>query len=377
MRCYVLIMHRNNFIFYRVLIVPCRKPNVVVCLSYTAARYLLSCAYISQPQAICCCKLLMYCSKVSFIVCLYFPAASHMLLHATHVLQQGIFYCMLIFPSRKPYVVACYSCTAARYLLSCAYISQPQAICCCKLLMYCSKVSFIVCLYFPAASHMLLQATHVLQQGIFYRVLIFPSRKPYVVASYSCTAARYLLSCAYISQPQAICCCKLLMYCSKVSFIVCLYFPSDVHTISYANHVLQQCNLLACTKICMLQGVCCCMLIVKCSKAIFYRVFLCCKPYVIVCKPFTAERFILSRALVFLPCKSYNFVCLACTTLRQSLIVSYYFSATSPTLLFASHILYQGNLLSCANISLLTVIRSCMLRCTAARYLCHALTFLC
>ena len=55
-RCYML-MYCSDVIFCCVLICRCCKPYVVVSLSCTTARYILSCAYISLLQAIRCCVL--------------------------------------------------------------------------------------------------------------------------------------------------------------------------------------------------------------------------------------------------------------------------------------------------------------------------------
>ena len=144
----------------------------------------------------------------------------------------------------------------------------------------------LVLIYFPAASHTLLYANHLLQQG-------------------------YLLSFGNMSLLQAIRCCMLIMYCSKVLFhLVLIYFPAASHTLLYANHILQQGNLLSFGNMSLLQAIRCCMLIMYCSKVLFYLVLIyfpaasyccmliiycskvifyrlvkcpCCKLYVVVC----------------------------------------------------------------------------------------------
>ena len=61
----------------------------------------------------------------------------------------------------------------------------------------------------------------------------------------------------------------LFMYCGKVIVFYCvLYIPAESHTLLYANHVLQECNLLSCAYISLLQAIHCCVLIINCSKVI-------------------------------------------------------------------------------------------------------------
>ena len=75
----------------------------------------------------------------------------------------------------------------------------------------------------------------------------------------------------------------LVIYCIKISVIVCLYFPADSHTLLTGNHVLQQDNFY---RVVIFQATDHTLLcaILKCSKLIFDRaiIFSCCKPYVVL-----------------------------------------------------------------------------------------------
>ena len=99
------------------------------------------------------------------------------------------------------------------------------------------------------------------------------------------TRVNCILSCAYMSLLQAKRCCMLIIKCSNVIFYRVLFFPAASHTLLYAYHKLQQGNILSCAKISFLIFIRCCRLFINCSKVIFYRVliFLCCNSYVLLC----------------------------------------------------------------------------------------------
>ena len=72
-----------------------------------------------------------------------------------------------------------------------------------------------------------------------------------------------------ISLPQAIRCCILIMYCTKVILYHVVICPAASHMLLYINHVLQQGNLLSCAYIFLLQTTIC-VLIINCSEVIFF-----------------------------------------------------------------------------------------------------------
>ena len=156
-----------------------------------------------------------------------------------------------------------------------------------------------------------------------------------------------ILSCAKISLLIAIRCCILIINCSKVVYHRVQHFSVDIHTLLYANRILQESNLLLCDYISLLQAICCHMLTIYCSKLIVYRVlvFSYCKRFVATCYYFSVDSHILSFAcrklqqgnpsnivLIFPRRKPYVVVCKSYAAARLSLIVCLYVSAARHTL---------------------------------------------
>ena len=119
----------------------------------------------------------------------------------------------------------------------------------------------------------------------------------------------------------------LIIHCSKVLFyLVLIYFPAASHRLLYANHLLQQGNLLSFGNMSLLQAIRCCMLIMYCSKGLFYLV------------------------LIYFPAASHTLL-YANHLLQQGNLLSFViFPAASHTLLYANYVLQQGIVLSCTYI---------------------------
>ena len=237
--------------------------------------------------------LIKNCSMVIFYRVLIFPADTHTSFYANDKLQQ---------------------CN----LLSCAYVSLMIALGCCRLIIHCSKVIFYYMLIIPADSNMLLYADYILQQCNI------------LLCANTCISLLIVIRCSLF-----------IMNCSKVIFIVCLYFPADSHGLLYANLELQQGKTLLCANISLMRALRCCMLMINYSKVIFY-------------------------------CANISLLKAICCFM---LII---YCSKVPYILCANHKLQQCNLSLCAYIFLLIALVQCMLITNCSKVIIfHMLIFPC
>ena len=82
-----------------------------------------------------------------------------------------------------------------------------------------------------------------------------------------CPANKYKITNICYSSVVA----RLSYTAARQPLIVRQYFPAAKHALVYASHILQRGNLSSCANISLLITIRCCMLIINCSKVIFYR----------------------------------------------------------------------------------------------------------